>query len=87
MSEPETVAAAVKEPKKRGKRRQSDYIVLEVIREASGSVHHDYSAVSEGPSVKACIKSIEEKKIAGELIIVCVRRRITSTVKEVVELS
>ena len=78
-----------KEAKKRiGKRKQSSYIVLKTVDVAEvGTAPPEYKTVAEGGSVKACIKAIEDGKIVGKLLIVCVRRRLLSEVQETLKLT
>lgn len=85
----ETEAKEAKPAKKpRAKRKASDFLVLCKQDDSEDGVEmHDYSTVADGASIKACMKTITEKKIVGELLIVCVRRRLTSEVEERVKLS
>jgi hypothetical protein len=88
-------------PKKRGgdgtkrRRKASNYLVLvecEPLRvglttSGEGPGAGSFVQQAEGATAKECLKAIHEKKLTGKLLVVCVRRRITATVEQVVKLS
>ncbi len=91
MSEEKAEPAKEKEPKKRGKRKQNSYIVFKQVHITSNVQEpespDEYVMVAEGASIKSCIKAIEDGKIVGKLVIVCVRRRLLSEVQETLKLT
>ena len=93
----EAMIAASDKPKKKGKepkkRRASSYVVLknwykqkdEVIDPLNTTVENTIEKVAEGNSIKECMDSISRQKIVGKLLICCVRRRLTTSVQEVLK--
>ena len=85
MSNSQTLTAEpTTEPKKR-RRRASNYMVLR--RSKPGGTGDQFSLEASEPSAKECIQQIIAGRIQGELLIVCVRRRLTSVVEETVTLT
>ena len=85
----ETATAAVSDGKKRVRatRKQSNYMVFKDIGDSDSEGRQRYLSVATGATVKACIKSIVDGKIAGALLVVCVRRRLTAEVQETLKLT
>ena len=73
-------ASPVKPPRK--KRGASKFIVLKKDPDVSLC----YATVAEGTTVDACRKAIIEGKLEGDLLIVCVRFRLTATKRETVDI-
>lgn len=78
--QPEGAAVADESPRKR--RGASQFVVFK-----QSDNETDYVKIAEGASVKACVKAIEEAKVTGNLVIACVRRRLTAAVTEVLKLT
>ena len=74
--------------KKKRKRRASQYMVLrstEAIVTSDSAKATVYVQVAEGKSPKDCEKAIRDGLIVGELLVCCVRRRVTTAKQEVLK--
>lgn len=73
---------ADKSDKKAGKkkRRASEYMVL-------NGVETGWQTVAHGNSITEVLDLVVEKKITGELLVVCVRQRLKSEIQESVKLT
>jgi hypothetical protein len=78
---PETPAV----PKKtRAKKKPSNFLVLKDVNAGrkDGAVSDTYTVVASNGNLKSCRKKIIAEKLEGELVIVCVRQRVTTKLQQ-----
>lgn len=74
-------------PKKRRSRRASNYIVLRKIpaippNNTADPLPEHYDVVARNGTTNGCVEQIVKHQIAGDLLIVCVRKRFTTSLQQ-----